>query len=85
MGLFYLICIDVIYLLFYFITLSWACFDFYKKVVREEDRFHKWIANYDKYKLKKDDQIKEYIQYKEDTYVNISEINRNMIRKIKVE
>jgi hypothetical protein len=85
MGLFYLFGIDVIYLLFYFTTLSWVCFDFYKKVIRDDDRFHKWIANYNKDHLKKDEQIREYMEYKKDTYVNIREIERNMINKIKVE
>ncbi len=85
MELFYLIGLDVIYLTFYISVLSWMCFDFYKKVLKDELQFHKWIANYDKYNLKKEDQIREYVQYVEDTCVNIHDIDRIVMNKIKVE
>jgi hypothetical protein len=85
MELFYLIGLDFIYLTFYVSVLSLMCFDFYKKVLKDELRFHKWIANYDKYHLKKEEQIREYVQYVEDTCVNIRNIDRTVMSKIKVE
>ena len=68
MELFYIVGLDVIYLTFYITVVSWACFDFYKKVLKDELHFDKWLANYDKYNLKKEvyqiKQLKEPSMYK---------------------
>ena len=84
MELFYIVGLDVIYLTFYITIVSWACFDFYKNVLKDELHFDKWLANYDKYNLKKEDQIREYTQYKEDMCINIRDIEKRGY-KIKIE